>query len=273
MAIDDFGNRNRRNRKLPPLRRIGRNQLQSGGPKRTGRVRSTPYDRSRPPRGDINGQWSHDLFEDGTENPRRSSAISKRLTFNQNGNPRLVVENLFYEVTQDDLQELFSEYGSIKKIYLHYDRAGRSTGVADITFENSGDAATALDKLNGVELDGQKMHIKFAALKPGLKVSNGRSSNSSSWSASVFDRLGDSRGSSIKQGSSNIRSRIGHTKTDSNSASNSGSRLSGRVRERARDTSNQDNDRRKTPSLRKVITYDELDADLDAYMAIDVSIT
>ena len=76
-----------------------------------------------------------------------------------------------------------------------------------------------------------------------------------------------------KQGSSNIHSRIGRTKTDSNSASNSGSRLSGRVRERARDTSNQDNDRRKTSSQRKVITYDELDADLDAYMAIDVSIT
>jgi RNA recognition motif-containing protein len=49
---------------------------------------------------------------------------------------------------------LFSDYGTIKKIYLHYDRAGRSTGVADVTFETAADAATALDKLNGVELDG-----------------------------------------------------------------------------------------------------------------------
>ena len=59
----------------------------------------------RPPRGDINGQWSHDLFEDSNSNNRRSVATSsRRITPNPNGNNKLVVENLFYEVTQEDLE-------------------------------------------------------------------------------------------------------------------------------------------------------------------------
>jgi RNA recognition motif-containing protein len=47
----------------------------------------------------------------------------------------------------------------VKKVYLHYDRAGRSTGVADVTFENSHDAETALRRYNGKTLEGSACYI------------------------------------------------------------------------------------------------------------------
>ncbi|CAG8456839.1 4355_t:CDS:2 [Ambispora gerdemannii] len=290
MALDEYNNTTNRAKNQKALsRRTVRSQAfpaESGSSNRTGRIRTAPYSRSKLHgamrvqlllpfplgqkiddrasllfvNGNINSQWSHDLYEDGHAHGSLSSSSTTRYTSYQNGNSKLLVENLFYEVTQDDLQDLFSKTGAIKKVFLHYDRAGRSLGVADVIFEDPKDAAAALKKYNGTMLEGQEMRIKYAASKPNTKVSNIRGLTSNSDRGSVFDRLGNVHNSSVKQTSRNdLRSRLGRGVNSYGDASHF-----------ERFFVKNSDGRRKTLQ-RKPVTYDDLDADLDAYMAIEPS--
>lgn len=73
------------------------------------------------------------------------------------------VANLFHEVTREDLQELFSRVGPVKSVRIHYDRAGRSNGTANVTFFSRRDAMVAADRFHHVPLDGYPMQIDLLA--------------------------------------------------------------------------------------------------------------
>lgn len=182
--------------------------------------RSTPYSRASR----IPDKWQHDMFDGPSRTP---------------GSNHLLVSNLDYGVSDKDIQDLFAEFGLIKKAAVHYDRSGRSLGTADVIFEKRGDAAAAMKQYNGVLLDGRPMKI---TLVPSGDISQRSKPNVSS------------------PGQGNFRSpKFGNASRGANSGTRSRGRGGG-----AGGLSNKGP--RRNNQNRKSLTAEELDAELDAYV-------
>ncbi|KAG0257263.1 hypothetical protein BG011_004055 [Mortierella polycephala] len=75
---------------------------------------------------------------------------------------KMQVSNLDHRVTSEDLKLVFtSRIGPLKKCTLMYDQNGKSNGTALVHFTRVGDAAIAMQKFNGVPLDGRPMRIEL----------------------------------------------------------------------------------------------------------------
>lgn len=64
----------------------------------------------------------------------------------------IYVGNLSYEVTQEDLTEIFTEYGTVKRVHLPTDRdTGRVRGFAFVEMETEAQEDAAISALDGAE--------------------------------------------------------------------------------------------------------------------------
>jgi cold-inducible RNA-binding protein len=76
---------------------------------------------------------------------------------------KLFVGNLSYNVTENDLEDLFSQYGTVTEVNLMLDRAsGRSRGFAFVTLETKEAADAATQALNGKNWEGRNLTVNEA---------------------------------------------------------------------------------------------------------------
>ncbi|KAI4351058.1 hypothetical protein L6164_005445 [Bauhinia variegata] len=77
---------------------------------------------------------------------------------------KLYISNLDYGVSNDDLKLLFSEVGELKRHSIHYDKSGRSKGIAEVVFIRQSDAIAAIKRYNNVRLDGKPLKIELVGV-------------------------------------------------------------------------------------------------------------
>lgn len=79
---------------------------------------------------------------------------------------KLYVGNFPYSVDEDQLRDLFSEYGEIEDLAMIKDRdTGRPKGFAFITFASQQAAEKALEQ-DGKDLGGRPLKVNMATEKP-----------------------------------------------------------------------------------------------------------
>lgn len=80
---------------------------------------------------------------------------------------KLFVGNLSYNVTENDLQDLFAQHGTVTDVNLMLDRmSGRSRGFAFVTMSTKEEAEAATNALNGHSLDGRALTVNEARPRP-----------------------------------------------------------------------------------------------------------
>lgn len=74
--------------------------------------------------------------------------------------------NLSYQVTVDDLKEVFKEYGAVKRVQLPTDReTGRVRGFAFVEMSTDAEEEAAITALDGAEWMGRVLKVNKAKPK------------------------------------------------------------------------------------------------------------
>lgn len=102
---------------------------------------------------------------------------------NPDPNTCLGVFGLSLYTTERDLREVFSRYGPLSGVNVVYDqRTGRSRGFAFVYFERIDDSKEAMERANGMELDGRRIRVDYSITKrahtptPGIYMGRRRDS-------------------------------------------------------------------------------------------------
>ena len=76
---------------------------------------------------------------------------------------RIYVGNLPYSVTDDDLRDLFSEYGELVSAEVVKDKfSGQSKGFGFVDMPSNSEADQAIKALNDTDLKGRKLTVNEA---------------------------------------------------------------------------------------------------------------
>jgi RNA recognition motif-containing protein len=85
----------------------------------------------------------------------------------------IYVGNLSYEISEEDLQKAFSEFGEVVSVKIIKDQySGRSKGFGFVEMPDRIEANTAIADLNNKELKGRRINVNMA--KPRSNKTGGR---------------------------------------------------------------------------------------------------
>ena len=75
----------------------------------------------------------------------------------------IFVGNLSYEISQEDLVEVFKDYGEVQRVHIPVDKeTGRKRGFAFVEMENKAQEAKAIEALDGADWMGRSIKVNQA---------------------------------------------------------------------------------------------------------------
>jgi len=75
----------------------------------------------------------------------------------------IYVGNLAYRTTEDDLRQLFSQFGEVSSVKIITDRdTGQSKGFGFVEMSNQSEAEAAINNLNETDLGGRNLRVNEA---------------------------------------------------------------------------------------------------------------
>ncbi len=81
-------------------------------------------------------------------------------------NSKLYVGNMSFNTTEDALRTAFGQFGTVTDVYIANDReTGRPRGFAFVTLGTEQESKLAIEKMNGVDLDGRALTVNEARPK------------------------------------------------------------------------------------------------------------
>ena len=85
----------------------------------------------------------------------------------------IYVGNLSYDVTQEDLTEVFAEYGTVKRVQLPTDRdTGRVRGFGFVEMETEDEETAAIEALDGAEWMERSIKVNKARPREDRRSQN-----------------------------------------------------------------------------------------------------
>jgi len=76
---------------------------------------------------------------------------------------RIYVGNLSYDVTQEDLQSAFGQFGQVESVTIIIDKdSGRSKGFGFVEMPSKAEGQAAIDGLNSKDLKGKDLNVNEA---------------------------------------------------------------------------------------------------------------
>ena len=75
----------------------------------------------------------------------------------------IYIGNLSFQATEDDIREVFVEYGTVQRVSLPTDReTGRKRGFAFVDMANEAEEDKAIEELDGAEWMGREIRLNKA---------------------------------------------------------------------------------------------------------------
>jgi cold-inducible RNA-binding protein len=75
----------------------------------------------------------------------------------------IYVGNLSYDLSEEDLKKAFEEFGQVESAKIISDMySGRSKGFGFVEMSNEAEAQSAIDGLNGKDLEGRTLNVNQA---------------------------------------------------------------------------------------------------------------
>ncbi|EMC93872.1 hypothetical protein BAUCODRAFT_212912 [Baudoinia panamericana UAMH 10762] len=163
----------------------------------------------------MTADWVHDRFEDDRYDHRRPAHEDRYETAGrprETGGTKLRVDNIHYELTEEDIRGLFERKGPLVSVKLLYDRADRSQGTAFVTYEDPRDARDAVADYDGQNANGQPIRITTMPTAPAAPTAPSKANLSmferiERPTRSMFERMDSSALDSSREGGAGRRRR------------------------------------------------------------------
>jgi len=79
----------------------------------------------------------------------------------------IFVGNLSFQTSQDELHAAFAQFGNVDRVNIVTDRdTGQPRGFAFVEMPDQQEAETAIQQLNGAEMNGRALNVNEARPKP-----------------------------------------------------------------------------------------------------------